>query len=237
MAVEPIEVPGRCLLQVPDPRRWMAEALRILFPAPQASIHPSAQIGHGVKLGRGVSVGPFTFGGDGAVVGDDSRIGSHTYIHPGTVIGKGCLIKHHCTIGADGFAHWRVGDTESYSLPHLGCLYIGDNVEIGSQSVIMRGLLDDTIIESGVRIGNLCNIGGNCIIRERAFLRVHVVLGGGVVVEKDVTLATGVLLLSKVKVGEGAQVGMGSVVVKDVPTQTSVFGVPAKKLPTMREIV
>jgi len=125
-----------------------------------ASIGAGAYIGRGVSLGNGVVIGPGCCLGDGVVIGADSRLHARVTIYAGCRLGKRVEVHSGVVIGADGFGlameqgRWR-------KIPQVGNVIIGDDVEIGANSCIDRGALDDTVVEEGVKIDNLVQIGHN----------------------------------------------------------------------------
>jgi UDP-3-O-[3-hydroxymyristoyl] glucosamine N-acyltransferase len=226
---------GRCTVRAEDPRCWAAAAVRLLFPR-SAFIDPTARLGERVRLGARVSLGAYATIGDDVTIGDDTNIGSHAAVAEGTAIGARCDIQPGAVIGSDGFAHYRDPDQSMYTFPHLGRVWIGDDVEIGANCVIVRGMVNDTIVEDGVKIGNLCNIGHNCTLHANAGLTAHVVLAGSVTLGEHCDIGLGATIKQHVRIGAGARVGMGSVVTKDVEAREGVFGTPAKPLRTMRSL-
>ncbi len=172
-----------------DPYVTYARIARFLYPAPahEPGIHPTAvvdddadvaataQIGaHAIigaqtRIGEGVSVGP------GAVIGNNVSIGAGTYIHARVVLmddtrmGERCVLHPGAVIGADGFGFARE-ETGWLAVPQLGKVVIGDDVNIGVNTAIDRGSIDDTVIESGVILDNLIQIGHNVRIGEHSAL-------------------------------------------------------------------
>jgi len=125
-----------------------------------ASIGACSYIGRGVKLGRDVAIGPGCYLGDGVELGAASRLDAHVTIYPGCRLGQRALVHAGAVIGADGFGlalehgHWS-------KIPQIGGVVIGDDVEIGANTCIDRGALDDTVVEDGVKLDNLIQIGHN----------------------------------------------------------------------------
>ncbi len=228
--------PDRCWIVVPDPRRWFVTALQSLFPAPEPAISATAVIAASAQIGSGVSIGPYCVIGENTVIGDRTRLGSHVTIHGRCRIGAGCTIHDHTTIGVSGFAYHRDADDSWYGLPHLGIAIVGDRVDIGAHCVIVRGILYDTVIENGVKIGNLVNIGHNVIIGENCWITGGATVCGRVSIERDVQIAAGAAIRDKITIGEGARIGLGTVVTKDVPAGASLFGIPGQPLRTMGKI-
>ena len=133
---------------------------RVLQPA---GVHPTAVVAPTAKLGKGVSVGPGCVVGEGVAIGDDSCLYPRVVVYPGCRIGARAIIHSGVVIGADGFG---VADDHGrwVKIPQIGGVTIGDDVEIGANTTIDRGALDDTVIEDGVKLDNQIQIGHNCRI-------------------------------------------------------------------------
>jgi UDP-3-O-[3-hydroxymyristoyl] glucosamine N-acyltransferase len=128
--------------------------------AASAAVGPFCHVGRGARLGERVVVGASCTIGDGAQIGDDGRLGPSVTIYPRCAIGKRVIIHAGAVIGADGFGlapeagRW-------IKIPQTGRVVIGDDVEIGANTTIDRGALDDTVIEDGVKLDNQIQIGHN----------------------------------------------------------------------------
>lgn len=226
----------RCWIAVADPRRWFAKALQSLFPASDASISETAVIAASSNIGAGVHIGPYCVIEEHVVIGDRTRLGSHVTVHERCHIGADCIVEDHTAVGAPGLAYYRAQDTGWYNLPHLGVVVIGNSVRIGAHCAIVRGILLDTVVESGVKIGNFVNVGHNTTIGENSWISSGVTICGRVVVERNVQIAACASIRNKITIGEDAHIGLGTVVTKNVPAKVSIFGVPGRPLPTMREL-
>ena len=130
-------------------------------------------------------------------------------------------------IGGPGFGWYG---TPPRRFPHIGGVFIGEHVEVGSCVTIDRGALGDTIIGSFVKIDNGVHVGHNCMIGERANLTAHVCLGGSVVIGEGAWIGMGATIKNQIRVGARAVVGMGAIVIKDVEPDTTVVGNPAREL-------
>lgn len=182
------------------------------------SIHPTALIDASAKLGSGVSVGAYACINAGVILGDGVRVGAHSVIEQGAVIGadseianrvtvghncrigERCVLHSGAVIGADGFGfaahegHW-------IKVEQLGNVHIGNDVEIGANTCIDRGALQDTVLEDGVKLDNLIQIGHNvhvgahtamagCVgVAGSAYIGAHCTVGGGAVVLGHLRLA------------------------------------------------
>lgn len=236
VAAQPVELPSpRALIVTEDPMAWYIRALHLLFPAdPAAAIHPSATISERARIGAGVSVGPGTVIEEASRIGDGCRIGSNCYLGPGTVLGEGAFVQSNAAIGCVGLGYHTTPDGERLFFPHLGAVVAGRDVVIGAGSVIVRGELDDTRIGDRVRLGNLVNVGHNVQIGADSVISSNTCVAGGTQIGERCNIATGVSISAKLRIGDGCQIGLGSVVVRDVAPNVSVFGNPAAPLRTMK---
>src|SRR5260370_11608763 len=181
IAAEGVEFPGKTVLRSTQPKgafAWGAEPL--LGRAPIASgIHPMAIVAPLARIAAGVGIGPYAVIGEDAHVGVGTQIGAHSVIGAGCWIGGNCRIHPRVTlyagvrlgsrveihsgavIGADGFGY-AFGEGRYWKFPQAGIVEIGDDVEIGANTTIDRGSLDDTRIAEGVKLDNLVHVGHNC---------------------------------------------------------------------------
>lgn len=239
VAIDVTAEAGRCFIKVKDPVRWFVLALHKLFmpDTRENQVHPTAIVGRDVRLGRNVGLAPYSVVGDNVTIGDDSIIGSGCFIGRNTSIGSRCVIGANTSIGASGHGMARDGRTAPVHFTHLGRVIIGDEVEIGAQCVIVRGILKDTVIEDWTKIGNLVNVGHNCHLAKNSWVAARAVLCGSVRLETNAMIGAGASINNHTVIGTDASVGLGSVVTKDVAPGTRVFGIPARPLQTMRPVV
>ncbi len=212
--------PGRTLIRARQPRNAFVRALRVLRPEPAAapgihagavvdhtskiadgvSIGPYAVIESGVSIARGAVIGPGVFLGAGVQIGADCRFHAGARICAGCRIGDRVILHAGACIGADGFG--LVFETDHYDkFPQIGAVEIGDDVEIGANSCVDRGALDDTRIGAGTKLDNLVHIGHNCQIGKHVVMAAQVGLSGGVIVEDYAILG------GQAGIGEGAHIG------------------------------
>lgn len=166
----------------------------------------------------------------GCIIGENVNIEANSVIHSGTSIGANTRIRSCSSIGGDGFGFERLSDGAPIRFPHLGGVSIGENVEIGSCTAIARGTLSNTIIDSYVKIDNLVHIAHNVHVKKGAFIIACAEVSGGVEVGENAWLAPNSCTHQKIKIGDGAIVGLGAVVTKDVADKTIWAGNPAKML-------
>ena len=227
---EIMRVQGKTLLAVENPRREIARIIDHFFiERPEPGIHPSATVSKEAIIGEG------TFVAAGCVIGK-AKIGKNCIINANVVIydncelGDNCLIQAGTVIGTDGLGCMRDSDGTLVKFPHLGGVKIGDNVEIGANCQIAKGVLSDTIIGNGCKINGLCFIAHNCVLEENVWITGDTMLCGTVHVRKNATIFSNVIIRDQRHVGEGAIIGMGSVVTKHVPDGETWLGNPARKL-------
>ncbi|GAC1477142.1 MAG: UDP-3-O-(3-hydroxymyristoyl)glucosamine N-acyltransferase [Gemmatimonadaceae bacterium] len=210
-----------------------------------AAVHPTASLGRGVRVGRGVSLGAYavigddavvgdrvTIGaqavvGDGASVGDDSVIHPGATLYPGASVGRRVVVHSGARIGSDGFGYvFRHGRHEK--IPHVGRTVVEDDVEIGANSTIDRGSVDDTVIGAGTKIDNLVHIGHNVRVGRLCLIMAQVGIAGSARLEDGVIMAGQVGMGGHHTVGKGARIGGQSGVFGDVPPGESWSGYPAR---------
>jgi UDP-3-O-[3-hydroxymyristoyl] glucosamine N-acyltransferase len=187
---------------------------------PTAVVHESARLGAGVVITERVVVGPHaeiaegSRIGAGCVIGRGVRIGAgceigpNVTIYPATTMGDRVIVHAGAVLGSDGFGYVRDGKTGRYEkFPQVGRLVIEDDVEIGANTTIDRGALDETRIGRGAKIDNLVHIGHNCLVGEDVVIAAQTGLSGSVVIEKNVVLAGQVGIGEHARVCEGVIVG------------------------------
>jgi UDP-3-O-[3-hydroxymyristoyl] glucosamine N-acyltransferase len=232
---------------VPDPYGAMVRVIRRLFPDEELppGIDPSARIGAGTRLGADVTIGPqsvigrdvvigdrcrLAVGvvlGDGVVVGEDTRIDARVVCYAGARIGRRVVAKAGAVIGGDGFGYLSRGGAHE-RIPHVGACIIGDDVEIGSNSCVDRGSLDDTIVGQGTKLDNLVHVGHNVRIGERCLLMAGVGVAGSTRLGNDVVLAGHVGVTDHLTIGDRVQVAAKSAVIGNVPADSVLSGNPAR---------
>lgn len=134
-----------------------------------ATVAPGARVGAGARIARGASIGDAALVAEGCCIGEDVRVGAGCRIHPGVVIYPRCVLGDRvvvhagAVIGADGFG-FAPSQQGWIKIPQIGRVVIGDDVEIGANTTIDRGTMDDTVIEEGVILDNQIQVGHNCRI-------------------------------------------------------------------------
>lgn len=232
---------------VGDPARAASRVMDVLRPQqqPQWGVHHSARIdpgvtwegrlavgpgavlGRNVTLGRDCVIGPHAVIEEEAMLGSECRIGSHSRVERGVILGDRVVIKPGARVGGEGFG-FSPGTGGPERLRHAGGCIIGDDVEIGANSTVDRGRLEDTVIGAGTKIDNLVQVAHNVQVGERCIIMAQVGIAGSVVVESDSVLAGQAGLADHVRVGRAARVAAQSGVIGDIPAGATVSGYPAR---------
>jgi UDP-3-O-[3-hydroxymyristoyl] glucosamine N-acyltransferase len=210
---------------VRDPYLAYAHGTALLHPRPRppAGVHPSAVVAASARLGEGVCIEARCVVGEGVVLGDHVHIGAGAVVEAGTVIGdytevapnavlrhhvrvgRRCVIQAGAVIGTDGFGFAR--DAGRWvKIPQLGSVHIGDDVEVGANSTIDRGALRDTVIEDGVKIDNLVQIGHNSHVGEHSAMAGCVGVSGSARIGKRVLLGGGAGIGGHISIADDAVV-------------------------------
>jgi len=180
------------------------------------------------SIGKNVYIGHNCYIGKDVVIGDNVIIKNNVSIEGKVKIGNNTTICSGVVIGSDGYGYYQNNEGRNIKVPHFGGVIIGENVEIGANTCIDRGTLDDTVIGNNVKIDNLCHIAHNVVIKDNCSVIALSMLGGSVVLEKDSYIAPGAIIKNQLNIGEKSLVGLGAVVIKHVEKNKVVAGVPAK---------
>ena len=191
-------------------------------------IHPTAIIDSQSKIGKDVYIGPYTVIGK-SLIGDGCFIDSNVRIHDDVTLGTDCVVKSGAVLGGEGFGFEKDEYGNRFRFPQIGGLIIGNNVEIGSNTTIDRGALSDTVIGDYTKINNMCHIAHNNIIGENVIITGCVNISGSNIIEDNVWIAPNSSIRGWLTIGEGATIGMGAVVTKNIPKGETWIGNPARK--------
>jgi UDP-3-O-[3-hydroxymyristoyl] glucosamine N-acyltransferase len=245
LAEAPGTTPARVIVDRPQ------EALLTLLPrfhrvaAPVPGVHPTAVIGTSARVGAGVSIGPYAVIGDGVEIGNGTVIGPHCVLGAGVRLGEQCQLVASVTvysgsrignrvtlhagvrIGSDGFGYVQ-RDGQHVKIPHVGRCLIEDDVEVGANTTIDRGSIDDTVIGAGTKIDNLVQIGHNVRIGKGCLIMGQAGIAGSVRVEDGCMILGQVGISGHHTIGKGARVAAQSGVFGDIPAGETWSGYPAR---------
>src|SRR5256886_1596858 len=238
-----------CRVVVRDPHVALLAVIPVLYPeaAWQPGIHRTAVIGAGVawqepvaigpyavlgrggRLGKNVRIGAAVVLGDGVELGDDVQLLPHVVCYSGTIVGSRVILHAGVRLGSDGFGYvpGKSGEVPR-KVPQVGRCIIGNDVEIGANTTIDRGSVDDTVVGPGTKIDNLVQIGHNCRIGARCLIAGQAGIAGSTHVEDDVFLAGQAGLADHVTIGRGARVTVQGGVIGDIAPGATVSGYPAR---------
>ncbi len=248
---------GKCIVESDQPKLWFAKAAHMVkkhihaatiahsaVVAPDAKVDPGVLVGPCAIVGTHARIGDRTIIGAGAVIGENVTIGMHCHIYPrvviypGTTLGDRVVVQAGAVLGGDGFGYVRDSVTGEYTqFPQQGKLTIEDDVEIGANSTIDRGALEETRIRRGTKIDNLVHVGHNCDIGEDVILVALTGISGSSTIGKGAVLAGQVGIGDHVHVGPGVILGgqagvfSGKTISNDGHSPSTVmFGTPARPL-------
>jgi UDP-3-O-[3-hydroxymyristoyl] glucosamine N-acyltransferase len=200
--------------------------------APGADVDPTAQIGafvcieECVRIGPGCRVGPYASIAEGVVVDEDCRIGAHVSISH-ALLGARVCIHPGVRIGQEGFSFART-KTGYLTIPQLGRVLIEDDVEIGANTTIDRGSVQDTVIGAGSRLDNLVQIGHNVRLGRCCVIVAQVGISGSTVLGDFVQVGGQAAMAGHLHIGDGAQIGAQAGVISDAPAGAILLGSPAQ---------
>lgn len=192
------------------------------------------QVKNGAMICEGAEIGEDTIIFPGAYVDSDVKIGKNCYVASGVrIVGNvqiddDCIIRENTVIGSDGLTTRRNEDGKIITIPQFGGVVIENDVQIGANSVVCKGSIDNTIIGSGSRVDNCAFISHNVKIGRNTIIVGEVLMMGSSSTGERAYLSGNVVVRDGVSIGEDSFVGMGSVVTKNVPAGVTVKGNPAK---------
>ncbi len=185
------------------PSAVMGENSRI---ADDCVIAANVVIGDNVHIGRGGKIGPGSVLGDDIIIGENVNIIANVTITDGCRLGDGVSLHPGCVIGSDGFGYAPAENRAWCKIPQLGVVVIGDNVDVGANTTIDCGALDNTVIGNGVKIDNLVQIAHNVEIGEHSAIAACTGIAGSTKIGKHCTLAGGVGLVGHLTVADNVHV-------------------------------
>ena len=236
-----------CRVIVERPPEAMLKVLPVLYvSAPRiAGVHETAVIGRGVQLGADVAIGPYTVIGGGSVlgdrvmvgphcsvghgvrIGDDSELVAHVTLYAGTVLGKRVRLHAGVRAGSDGFGY-VYAEGAHQKIPHVGRCLLEDDVEVGANSAIDRGSIDDTVIGAGTKIDNLVQIGHNVRVGRGCLIMAKAGVAGSVRIEDGCMILGQVGISGHHTIGKGARLAAQAGVFGDIPAGETWSGYPAR---------
>ncbi len=180
-----------------------------------ASVGENVVVGEGVCLGENVILHPGCVIGDGVTIGDDSVLYANVVVYRGCVIGKRAIIHSGAVIGADGFGFAKDGE-RWVKIPQIGRVLIGDDVEIGANTSIDRGALDDTIVGDGVKLDNQIQVAHNVSIGEHSAMAGCVGIAGSTHIGRRCTVGGAGMISGHLELADDVHISGGTLVGKSL---------------------
>ena len=218
-----------------NPYAYYARTVALFHPEPawRPGIHPFAQVdgsanvdasalieafavvGERAEIGPGVRVGPHAFVGANVKLGRDTRLHARVTLYDGCSLGARCIVHSGAVIGADGFGH-APDQGRWVKIPQVGGVRIGDDVEVGANTTIDRGALDDTVIEEGVKLDNQIQVAHNCVIGAHTVIAGCTGISGSTRIGKHCLIGGGVGIVGHVEICDGVTISGFSLVAKSI---------------------
>ena len=218
-----------------NPYAYVARVLALLNPVrrevpgvhPSAIVHPSAKvdataaIGPHAIIGEKALIGARCQIGAGCTIGENARLGEDCTLYPQVAIYHGCrlgnrvIVHSGAVIGADGFGF--APDAGSWvKIPQIGGVVVGDDVEIGANTTIDRGALDDTVIEEGVKLDNQIQIAHNVRIGAHTVMAACVGVAGSTVIGKHCMVGGAAGIIGHLNIADRTTISVGTFVTKSI---------------------
>jgi UDP-3-O-[3-hydroxymyristoyl] glucosamine N-acyltransferase len=251
-----VHLAGKTMIGMKEPKLAFVKAASWLLPepAPHPGIHTTALVAPTARLDPSASIGPYVVIEDGAEVGARSVVEAFCFLGRGSQLGEGCWLHPRVTlyagamlgkrvevhagavIGGDGFGY-VYGEGRHWKFPQIGCVEIGDDVEIQCNSTIDRGSLGTTRIGPGVKIDNLVHVAHNVHIGEHSIVVAQTGISGSSVLGKNVIAGGQVGIADHCKIEDGAILGAqaGIPTGKTIRSGQTVWGTPARPLDRFKE--
>jgi UDP-3-O-[3-hydroxymyristoyl] glucosamine N-acyltransferase len=208
---------------------WVAQERGPVVPG----VHPSAVVEAGAIIHASAQVGPLAYIGRLAHIGAHAVVGGHSHLGEGTVVGEGTVLKPRVTllqacrigqrgivhsgavIGADGFG-FAPHEGRWEKIEQLGAVVIGDDVDIGANTCIDRGALDDTVVEDGVKLDNLIQIGHNVHIGAHSAFAGCTGVAGSTRIGKHCTFGGAAIILGHLEITDHVHITAATVVSRSI---------------------
>ena len=252
-----LDAGSRAVIRSPIPGLDFARAVRRIAPqpspapgvhstasvAPDARIDPTASVGARCVVDTGCAVGPRSVLHAGVTLYPNVRLGADCVLHAGCVLREGTVVGHRVVLqpgvvlGGDGFGYVADESGALEKIPQIGGVVVEDDVEIGANTTVDRGTLEDTRIGRAAKIDNLVQIAHNCRIGARAIIVAQAGLGGSTIVEAGAVVLAQAGVVGHLRIGADAVVGPQSGIHKDVPTGAHVLGSPQRDAKSFRRVM
>jgi len=227
----------KCFIVVPNPKLTFINILNAFFiEEPKFGIHPTAVIHPEANIHKKTFIGPNTYIGK-SKISEGTIIYGNNYIYDNVQIGKNVIIHAGCIIGSDGFGFSRDKSGKLHKFPHIGGVIIEDEVELQAMTHVSRGTLEATIIGKGSKFDSCCHIAHNDIIGEDNLVAAHTMFSGSVKIGNQCWIGPSTIFRDVIEIGDGSFVGIGALVLKNLPANSFVMGNPAKPVDEYKSLL
>jgi UDP-3-O-[3-hydroxymyristoyl] glucosamine N-acyltransferase len=227
-----------------EPQLYFAKVVRLLNPEPRAlpGIHPTAVVEGGASVAADASVGAHCFVGAGAIIESQAVLSSGSHVGPGARIGResrlavravvhgGCVLGEHvvihsgAVIGSEGFGLAKESGRWT-RVPQIGRVVIGNGVEVGANTTVDRGTLDDTVIEDGVKLDNQIQVAHNCRIGAHTAIAGCVGIAGSSTIGRHCTIGGAAMISDHVSICDHVVISGGTLIAKSITEPGTYTGV------------
>lgn len=213
------------MLHVSDPRKVFAEIVNRFCPeVHKIGIDTSAKIDTTAEIGKDVYIGPGCVIAEQCKISDGTIIDANVSIYKGVIVGKNCHICSGAVIGADGHGYTKDDDGRYQKIRHMGSVVIKDNVKIGANSCIDRGVLDDTTVGDNTKIDNNVHVAHNVVIGRNCMIIAGAVICGSSTIRDNVWIGPNSVISNGITINDNAKINIGSVVIENVGIGEEVSG-------------
>jgi UDP-3-O-[3-hydroxymyristoyl] glucosamine N-acyltransferase len=196
-----------------NPYAYFARVSQLFNPviAQPPGVHPSAVVAKSAKLGARVSIGAGCVVGEGASIGEETCLYPRVVVYPNCSLGSRVIVHSGAVIGADGFG---IADEDGrwVKMPQIGAVRIGDDVEIGANTTIDRGAIDDTVIEDGVKLDNQIQVGHNVRIGAHTAIAGCAGIAGSADIGRHCTIGGAAIILGHLRIVDHVNISAGTLV-------------------------
>ena len=179
-------------------------------------IGPFNSIGNNSIIGQQAFITSNISIGSNVIIGEGSKLHPNVTIGDDVVIGKNCEIFANASIGTDGFGYAQDSNQVWNKIPQIGSVVIHDNVDIGSNTTIDRGTIDNTIVNSGVKIDNQVQVGHNCYIDENTIIAGCVGIAGSTRIGKNCKIGGAAMILGHLEINDNITISPGTMITKSL---------------------
>lgn len=181
-------------------------------------------------IGRNVIIEDFAYIDEGVTIGDNCIIKSGAKIYRRVTMGNNCIIGPNTVIGYQGFGIEKDEEGNNIRIPHFGGVQMGNHVQIGALNTVVSGTINPTIVEDYVKTDDHVHIAHNVHVGKNCILTAGTIFSGGVRLYENCWLGPNTAVKQKTVIGKDALIGIGAVVLKDVPEGAVIVGNPGKPL-------